>query len=130
MDRIQKNIEYWVITAEHDLKTAKSMFDSGHYDWSLYIGHLILEKILKANYVKALKEIPTKTHDLLYLVNNIELEIEDEKYQVLEKANNYQLEARYPDEKLNFYNLCTKEFTEPRFKEMIEVYEWLKSLLI
>jgi HEPN domain-containing protein len=127
MDRIQKNIEYWVITAEHDLNTAQSMFDSGHYDWSLYIGHLILEKILKANYVKALKEIPPKTHDLLYLVNNIELEIDDDKYQVLEKANNYQLEARYPDEKLNFYKLCTKEFTEPRFKEIIEVYEWLKS---
>lgn len=130
MDSIQENIEYWVKTAEHDCETAQSMFDSGHFDWSLYIGHLILEKILKASYVKVLREIPPKTHDLLYLINKIGMEIDDKKYQVLEKANNYQLEARYPDEKLNFYKLCTKEFTEPRFNEIIEVYKWLKSQVI
>jgi HEPN domain-containing protein len=32
-----------------------SMFKSGHYVWALFLGHLVLEKLLKAVYVK--KEI-------------------------------------------------------------------------
>ena len=47
----QEQIQYWSDTAEHDLKTAEHLFEKGDYAWCLFIGHLVLEKFLKALYV-------------------------------------------------------------------------------
>lgn len=44
----QEHIEHWKSGSIQDLETAKKMVDSGFYDWALFIGHLSLEKILKA----------------------------------------------------------------------------------
>ena len=35
------------------------------------------------------------------------------------------IEARYPDQKYNFYKLCTKDFTEEYFYKIKEIYKWL-----
>lgn len=44
----QDYIKYWVKTSEEDLKSMESVFQAEKYDWSLFIGHLSLEKVLKA----------------------------------------------------------------------------------
>ena len=49
-----RQIEYWVDSAVHDLDVAETLFKSGKYDWCLFIAHLVLEKMLKALYVKML----------------------------------------------------------------------------
>lgn len=41
---VKEQIEYWIKTADHDLKTAEHLFDNGYYMWCLFIGHLVLEK--------------------------------------------------------------------------------------
>ncbi len=48
----QDYIKYWLKTSEDDLFSMESTFNAGHYDWALFIGHLSLEKILKALWVK------------------------------------------------------------------------------
>ena len=63
--KIKEHIQYWVESAEHDLDSAESLFTAGKYDWSLFIGHLVLEKILKALYVQDNQNrLPPKTHNL------------------------------------------------------------------
>ena len=37
----------------------------------------------------------------------------------------FHLEARYPDEKKDFYKKCTEEFVRPKFNKMEEDYKWL-----
>ena len=37
----EEHIRYWLESARHDLETAESMFQSGKYDWCLFIGHLV-----------------------------------------------------------------------------------------
>ena len=65
---IEETIQYWIDSAENDLKTAESLFDTGHYDWCLFVGHLVLEKILKAHWVKHNRNvIHPKIHNLLIL---------------------------------------------------------------
>lgn len=100
---IEKNIAYWIESAEHDYKTACSMFNTMHYDWCLFISHLVLEKILKAHYVNDNNSFPPKTHDLLLLASKLKYSFIEEEFLILEQANNFNLEARYPDEKLSFY---------------------------
>jgi len=39
------HIKYWLQSANHDLETAESMYQSQKYDWCLFIGYLVLEKL-------------------------------------------------------------------------------------
>ncbi len=43
-----EHINYWIDSAEYDLDSAFEIFEVGRYSWSLFIGHLALEKVLKA----------------------------------------------------------------------------------
>jgi HEPN domain-containing protein len=45
-------IKHWINSADNDYPVMATLFEKGHYNWSLFLGHLILEKILKACYVK------------------------------------------------------------------------------
>ncbi len=50
----------------------------GDYHWALFMGHLVLEKLLKVCYVKITKEHAPRVHDLLRLANLCQLEIDNE----------------------------------------------------
>jgi len=63
-----EHIKYWIESAEHDLSAAESLFKSGKHDWCLFIGHLVLEKALKAIFVNLNEnKVPPKTHNLCKL---------------------------------------------------------------
>lgn len=126
---IEEHIQYWRDSAEDDLPVAESLFKNGHYAWSLFIGHLVLEKILKAHYVRAHQKNPPKIHDLVRLAESAKLEISQEQKKFLFLVNTFHLEARYPDYKLKMHKLCTRSFTEKQLHEIREMYQWLKSQL-
>ncbi|MBU1600083.1 HEPN domain-containing protein [bacterium] len=48
---MKEYIKYWLSSATHDMDVAETLFQNKKYDWCLFIGHLVLEKILKAFYV-------------------------------------------------------------------------------
>lgn len=48
---MDKQIACWIEGSEKDLPVAEIMLEKGHYTWSLFIGHLILENI-KSNVCK------------------------------------------------------------------------------
>jgi HEPN domain-containing protein len=60
-------INYWVETANRDYNTMLNLFKSKDYNWSLFMGHLVIEKLLKAIYVKNIDNNPPRIHDLLRL---------------------------------------------------------------
>ena len=49
---IQKLISYWTESSDEDHETMLIMFNSKRFSWSLFIGHLMIEKLLKAYFVK------------------------------------------------------------------------------
>jgi len=54
---LEKTIRYWQKGAKYDLGVADAMLKSKKYPYALFMGHLALEKLLKALVVKK-----TKTH--------------------------------------------------------------------
>ena len=48
----QDIIKRWQKSAEENLKTASDLYNLKHYDWTLLIGQLSLEKLLKGLVVK------------------------------------------------------------------------------
>lgn len=50
--------------------------------------------------------------------------------EMLEIITDFNLEARYPDEKFSFYKRCTKEFAETYLNEIEEIKKWLENMLL
>lgn len=121
----EKQIDYWIKSAKHDLETAESLFKSKHYDWCLFISHLVIEKILKAFFVRDQKEFPPKIHKLDVIAEKTKLNLSSDEMDFLKEINEFNLTARYPDFKFDFYKLCTKEFTEKYFSKIKDLAKCL-----
>jgi len=129
MDK-QNHIKYWLNSAEHDLDAAESLYSAEKYDWCLFLGHLVLEKALKAVYVMEHdSELPPKTHNLVRLIHHTSLPANEEMVFWLDQVNDFHLEARYPDYKREFYKNCTREFAGNHFRSIKETFLWIKSHL-
>lgn len=123
----EEHIKYWLDTAEDDLITADSLFLSKRYTWCLFIGHLVIEKTLKAYFVNKHNTVPPKIHDLIRLANLSNLTLTNDHIDFLEELNLFNLETRYPDYKNNINLICNFEFTEKMFNKIKEHFQWLKS---
>ena len=45
-------VKYWIESSDSDFQVMESLFENGHYLWSLFLGQKIIEKLLKAYHVK------------------------------------------------------------------------------
>jgi HEPN domain-containing protein len=91
----------------------------------LFLGHLVIEKVLKALYIRGNNKLPPKTHNLLRLSECLKITLSEEQMMLLSRINDFNIEARYPDEKDSFHNLCTMEFTKEYLEKINEIYRWL-----
>lgn len=106
---MEKHVAYWISQSDDDLVVAESMLEKGHYTWSLFVGHLVLEKILKAIYINEHQKLAPRIHDLVKLAKSTSLELNDEQLVFLSKVSDFNMESRYPDEKNQFSRKCSKK---------------------
>ena len=55
---IEKTYNHWIETSEKDFSTMINLYNSGDFLWSLFIGHLVIEKLLKACFILKNKDHP------------------------------------------------------------------------
>ena len=120
-----EKVTYWLTSAEHDWLVAGHLFEKQDYSYSLFLAHLTLEKTLKALFVFLHDQVPPFTHRLPFLAEKSALKLSDDQLELLEIATDFNLEARYPDEKFSFYKKCTREFTEYHLTKIEELKLWL-----
>ena len=116
---------YWLESARRDLETAKSVYELKRFDWSLFICHLALEKLLKALIVQS-GETPLPIHNLNRLSEMADLELSDEHQDWLTEITDFNIEARYDDAKLSFYKKATEEYSSvwhARCNELFQCFE-------
>ena len=125
-------MNFWIESAEEDYKTMKVMFDNQKNTWCLFLGHLVIEKLMKAIYAKNNKSAPhaPRSHDLLYLAEKNELELTEQQEDLLDIITKFNMSARYDDYKKEFQNKCTNEYTAMQGANIEEVRVWLKGLLM
>ncbi len=131
-DKIENSeeiVNHWLKSAERNFATMNNLIDSKDYNWALFIGHLVIEKTLKAIYVQKFQKHPIFTHDLLRLASKSNLDVNDEQQEWLDKVTTFNLNARYESYKQDFYKLCTKEFTDNWIYKIIELRKWLINQL-
>ncbi len=126
MINVQKQIDYWINGAEDDLITADLLLKEKRILHGLFFCHLVIEKAIKAPYVKVNQEIAPRSHNLIYLSEKAKLDLEDDLQIFLGLLMKYQLQGRYPDynpvlpdiKKVNEYLVKTNE-----------LFTWLKKKL-
>jgi len=97
-----KLIEYWIAGSDDVYETMIAMFDSKKYSWSLFIGHLMIEKLLKAYYVNVKSDYPPFIHNLLRLAEKAELHLTDDMKKQLVTITAFNINTRYDDYKMSF----------------------------
>lgn len=122
-------IDYWVDSSSMDFEAMESLFDNGHYAWALFAGHLVIEKLLKAYYVKRVDRNVPQIHHLLRIAELAKLDLEDTQKDFLLELTAFNIRARYPDYKKRFYEKANKSFTEKYLKRVKEFREWLLKKL-
>jgi HEPN domain-containing protein len=123
----EEQVNYWVELSDDNYKSMNNMFNAGEYVWSLFVGHLSLEKLLKAYYVKMKQKKVPYIHDLYKLALECDLELSEEQKDSLQYITLFNIQARYEDYKRDFYKKCTKEFTINNIKRIKELRNWLKK---
>lgn len=123
-------IDYWKTTAEKDRLAVGHLFEKGDFLHSLFFAHLMLEKLLKAHWVKDnTTDFPPKTHNLMLLVSQTGLAPSVEQLRLLSRVNQFQLDGRYPDYKLNMFKIATEDYTQELLHEIELVQKWLENSL-
>ena len=122
-------IQFWIQSSDEDTKTMDHLFQSGDFNWSLFIGHLTVEKLLKAYYVATVDENIPFTHNLIAIIKKTNIDLTDEKLMLLSDVTSFNIAARYEDYKDSFRKKCTKEFTESYLIKIRELNLWIKSLI-
>ncbi len=124
-------MNYWIESSDEDYDTMMYMKAGKKNTWCLFMGHLVIEKLLKALYARNNKNAPyaPKSHDLLHLAEKTDLELTDRQEDLLDTITRFNMNARYDDYKKEFYLKCTDEYTEQQLKNIEEVRTWLKNLL-
>jgi len=126
---INEIVKHWKESADKDYQTMLNLFASGDYHWALFIGHLVVEKLLKALYVKRKDTHAMAGHDLLRLASKIDLVLTEEQEDWLDRLTTFNINARYDSYKQEFCKLCTKEFAE-EWKNVIDnLRVWLLKQL-
>ena len=123
-------IKYWIDGAEDDFETMNAMFESKRYHWSLFIGHLMIEKLLKAYFVKVKSDYPPYIHNLLRLAEKSDLALSDDMKEQLVTVTAFNINARYDDYKMSFKKQCTPEFTSEWIDKLKGLRLWIKTLIL
>jgi len=123
--RVEEEIKYWIDLARYDLGVAGSLLKARKYVYALFFGHLVVEKMLKAVFVKRRGTSPPPTHNLVRLANDASIVLSEEDREFLRGLVEFNIEARYPRDAEKIRKICTKRFAD----EMVRrVRKWHRRL--
>ena len=128
--KINEHIKYWIDSSDDDFQAMTHLFEKGDYTWSLFIGHLVLEKLLKAWYVKINSKTPPLIHDLVRLAEKADLMLDDDQKDILDTISTFNIRGRYDDYKREFHKKCSNAFTKEWIHNIKGFRKWIKTKLL
>lgn len=122
-------INFWFESAENDLDTMRLLYKNKKNTWSLFIGHLVVEKLLKGLIIRNNSDvlIVPKIHNLILLSQKAKLVVPNKIKEKIQVINTFNISARYDDYKKTFEEKCTDNYTKNQINNIEEVVKWLKE---
>lgn len=126
---IEKTYNYWITTSDKDFETMVHLYNSKDYHWALFIGHIVIERLIKAGVIKKINDHAPFTHDLRRLAKLSQIEFKNEHLVWLDTITTFNLNTRYDSYKQAFYKKCTSDFTSEWISNIKELRKWIKAKL-
>ena len=95
----------------------------------MFIGHIVIEKLLKGHFAKNREGAPPLSHDLSRIAELSGLEPDPERLDILDAVTTFNIRARYDDYKHEFALRCTSEYIAAMIARIEELRVWIKSKL-
>lgn len=125
----EKIYNHWINTSDKDFITMIHLYNTKDYHWSLFIGHIVLERLLKASIVKQSFDHAPFSHDLTKLAKFSGLQFTENQLDWLDTISTFNINARYDSYKEAFYKKCTFEFTTEWIDKIKLLQSWIKEKL-
>lgn len=126
---LEKTFNHWLTNSDKDFITMTHLFQSKDYHWALFMGHMVIERLLKAAVVKNSSKHAPFTHDLTQLAKISGLPFLEEQLDWLDSISTFNINARYDSYKEAFYKKCTVEFTSEWIDRIKLLQLWIKQKL-
>jgi len=124
---LPRNIANWIESSDYDLKTAEHMCATKRYVYVLFMCHLATEKMIKALYEATHEKIPPKTHNLVALLNAVELIVPEEHLKTIELLNDISVVTRYPEDIRALVKAFKKDRVEDYLNQTKRLLKWFKK---
>ena len=105
-----KMIQYWLDSSNDEFETMITLYENKRYSWCMFLGHLTIEKLLKALFVKTKDSHLPFTPDLLYLAEKCNLKLDQNEQLFYKTVSSFNFNTWNNDFKMSFQKICTPEF--------------------
>ena len=124
-------VAYWIDIANYDIDTAEAMYQTGRWLYVAFMCHQAIEKTLKAYWCGTQVEDPPYTHHHMRLAEGCGIydSMDDEQKDFLDTITNYNIEARYPQDKEELARTLTKRTCRNLIDETKQMMRWIQDVL-
>lgn len=127
----EEKVHYWLDIAAYDIETAEAMYQTGRWLYVAFMCHQVIEKTLKAYWCATQPEDPPYTHSHKRLADGCGLYamMSEEQKDFLNTITNYNIEARYPEDKEALSRMLTPQTCRAIIDETKQLQQWIKEKL-
>ena len=126
---VEKVYQYWLSSSDNDYEVMLNLFRLRNYNWALFLGHIVLEKLIKAYFVKKSSTHAPYSHDLRLLAKKCEIEFPNNMALQLDVITSFNINTRYDSFKEDFQKRCTPEFSNEWINNIKILRQWIKERL-
>jgi HEPN domain-containing protein len=129
IENIDDAIKAWIKSSDDNFDEMLDFYKIGRNNWALFIGHLCIEKLLKAYHIKIHHKHSMNLHNLIRIAELSHLKLTKEQKADFAVITTFNISARYDDYKQNFSKKCTPEFTHTWIEKIKSYRLWIKELI-
>jgi len=126
---MEKRTEEWLKQSAYDMDTAVYMHEGGRHIYAVFMCHLAVEKALKGLYYEKQRNIPPKSHNLIYLLNEIGIKPPIEPGKFIVKLNEASVPTRYPENLTKLQQVYGEIVVKDILSKGKELLVWIKRQL-
>ena len=126
---MEQRTKEWLIQSDYDMDTAEYMDKGGRHIYAVFMCHLSIEKALKGLYYEKRRSIPPKSHNLIYLLNEIGFKPPLKLGKYIVKLNEVSIPTRYPENLVKLQNLYNENVVRDILTQGKDLKAWIKRQL-
>jgi HEPN domain-containing protein len=124
----EEKVKYWHDIANYDLGTAEAMHQTGRWLYVAFMCHQVIEKTLKAHWCATRDDEPPN-HKRLADGCGLYQQMSTEQREFIETITNYNIEARYPEDKDALARTLTPQACRQIIDETKQLQQWIEGHL-